>query len=132
MNQDSAIRKGRNTEMGLQLAVGSAAFSLKRSFSAVVSLFRCSLETHPECFRDSDTQGCLMLHFANNRDEKRANTLKATLPTAAVRIMSHCSCKKKLDSKNEVKKKGLPATPYSTLPWPAIRKEEFTVSEIYT
>jgi hypothetical protein len=31
-----------------------------------------------------------------------------------------------------VKKKGLPATPYSTLPWPAIRKEEATVCEIYT
>jgi len=37
-----------------------------------------------------------------------------------------------LDSKKEVKKKGLPATPYTTLPWPAIRKEEFIVCEIYT
>jgi hypothetical protein len=31
----------------------------------------------------------------------------------------------------EVKKKGLPATPYSTLPWPAMCKEESTVCEIH-
>jgi hypothetical protein len=39
--------------------------------------------------------------------------------------------KKYQDSGREVNKKGLPATPYRTLSWPAIRKEESTVCEIY-
>jgi hypothetical protein len=76
----------KGEHMNLYPAVGSTVFRLKRSFSAVVSLFRYSLETHPECFRDSNTQGCLTLHFANNRNEKRAKPLKTVLPTAVFRM----------------------------------------------
>jgi len=80
----------KGEHMNLYPAVGSTVFRLKRSFSALVSLFRYSLETHPECFRDSNTQGCLTLHFANNRNEKRAKPLKTTLPTAVFMIRKPC------------------------------------------
>jgi hypothetical protein len=63
----------------LKRAAGSAAFRLKRSFSAVASLFRYSLQTLPPA---SETQDCLTHHFADNRNEKQAKTLKTTLPTA--------------------------------------------------
>jgi hypothetical protein len=38
--------------------------------------------------------------------------------------------KKYKDHKEEVKKKGLPATPLSTLPWSAKRVQKFTLCEI--
>jgi len=41
------------------------------------------------------------------------------------------SYKKNKNSREEVEKKGLPATPYSTLPWPAKRREKFTVRKTY-
>jgi hypothetical protein len=37
--------------MKLENVVGRVVFRLKRSFSAALSLFRNSLETHPEGFR---------------------------------------------------------------------------------
>ena len=39
--------------------------------------------------------------------------------------------KKYKDITQKVEKKGLPAAPYSTLTWPARRRQEFTVREIY-
>ena len=68
----------------LYFAAGSAVFRLKRSFSAVVSLFRYSLETRPS---GSDAQGCLTLHFADNPNEKRAKPLKTTLTTSVFRVI---------------------------------------------
>jgi hypothetical protein len=46
-------------------------------------------------------------------------------------VNSERGAKKYVDSTDEVEKKGLPATPYCTLPWPARRREEFTVYETY-
>jgi hypothetical protein len=47
------------------------------------------------------------------------------------RTIHKAVAKKYKNSKKGVKKKGLPATPHSSLPWLAMRKEEFTVCEIY-
>jgi hypothetical protein len=63
-------------------AVGRAVFRSGSSLSDFLSSFCYSLETHPECFRDSDTQGCLTLRFAKTVNERRAKSLKPTLPTA--------------------------------------------------
>jgi predicted RNase H-like HicB family nuclease len=43
-----------------------------------------SRETHPP---SSDSHGCLTLHFAKNRNEKRAKALKTTLSTAVFRFI---------------------------------------------
>jgi hypothetical protein len=67
----------------LKTAVERAVFRSGSSLSDVLSSFRYSLETHPS---GSDTQGCLTLHFAKNVNERRANSLKPTLPTAGFRI----------------------------------------------
>jgi hypothetical protein len=63
----------------LKTAVERAVFRSGSSLSAVLSLFRYSHETHPS---GSDTHGCLTLHFANNGNERRAKSLKPTLPSA--------------------------------------------------
>ena len=52
--------------------------------SAVLSSFRYSRETHPP---GSDNHGCLTLHFAKNGDERRAKSLKPTLPAAGCGMM---------------------------------------------
>jgi hypothetical protein len=65
--------------MNLKTTVERAVFRSRSSFSAVLNSFRYSHETHPS---GSDTHGCLTLHFANNGNEKRAKSLKPTLPTA--------------------------------------------------
>jgi len=70
------------SRMDLITAVGRAVFRSEGSLSAVLSLFRYSRETHPQ---GSDSHGCLTLHFAKNRNEHRARTLKPTLPTAEYR-----------------------------------------------
>jgi hypothetical protein len=65
----------------LKTAVEKAVFRSGSPLSAVLSSFCYSLETHPESIRDSNTQGCLTLHFAKNGDERRAMSLKPTLST---------------------------------------------------
>ena len=68
----------------LKTAVGRAVFRSGSSLSAVLSSFCYSRETHPP---GSDSHGCLTLHFAKNSNERRAKSLKPTLPTAEYRIM---------------------------------------------
>ena len=70
--------------MDLYAAVEKAVFRLKGPFSAVLSSFCYSCETRPP---GSDSHGCLTLHFAKNRNELRARSLKPTLPTAIFRMI---------------------------------------------
>jgi small-conductance mechanosensitive channel len=66
----------------LYSAVGGTVFRSGRPFSAVLSSFRYSRETHPP---GSDTHGCLTLHFAKNSNEKRTKSLKSAPQTAVFR-----------------------------------------------
>jgi micrococcal nuclease len=61
--------------------VGKTVIRSGNSLSAVLSLFRCSRETHPESIRGSDSHGCFTLHFANNGDERRVKSLTPVHPT---------------------------------------------------
>ena len=72
--------------INLYSVVERAVFRLKGSFSAVLSSFYYSRETHPP---GSDSHGCLTLHFAKNRNEHRAKSLNPTLPTSVFSINSH-------------------------------------------
>jgi hypothetical protein len=65
-------------------AVERVGFRLESSLSALLNSFHYSHETHPA---GSDTHGCLTLHFAKNGNERRAKSLKPTLPTAVFRII---------------------------------------------
>ncbi len=69
--------------MNLYSTVDRAAFRSGRPFSAVLSSFLYSRETHPA---GSDTHGCFTLHFAKNGNEKRAKSLNAALSTAFIRV----------------------------------------------
>jgi hypothetical protein len=79
----------------LKTAVERAVFRSGSSLSAVQSSLCYSRETHPECFRDSDSHGCLTLHFAKNGTERRAKSLKPTPPTAEYRIKVEAKALKK-------------------------------------
>ena len=70
--------------MILYSAVERAVFRLEGSLSAVLSSLCYSRETHPP---GSNSHGCLTLHFAKNRNERRARSLKPTLPTAVFRMI---------------------------------------------
>jgi micrococcal nuclease len=69
-----------------QYPVGKTVIRSGNSLSAVLSLFRCSRETHPESVRGSDSHGCFTLHFANNGNERRVKLLTPVFPTDYCRI----------------------------------------------
>lgn len=68
----------------LYSAVDRAGLCSGRSFSAILSSFHFSHETHPS---GSDSHGCLTLPFAKNGNEKRAKSLNPTQPTAVIGII---------------------------------------------
>ena len=70
----------------LKSAFVRAVFRLNSSLSAVLSLFRCSQETHSP---GSNNHGCLTLHPAKNADERKAKSLKPTLPTVFSKVTSY-------------------------------------------
>jgi hypothetical protein len=69
--------------INLKTAVGRAVLRSKSFLSAVLSSFCYSHETHPP---GSNSHGSLTLHFAKSGNERRAKSLKTTLPTAGYRI----------------------------------------------
>ena len=70
-------------DMNSKTAVERAVFRSKSFLSAVLSSFCYSHETHPP---GSNSHGCLTLHFTKNGNERRAKSLKPTLPTAEYRM----------------------------------------------
>ena len=74
--------------MKLRAAVDSVGFRSKGFFPAVLSSLSFSRENHLFCpYRI----GCLMLHFTNNRNKKKTEAHKPTLPTAEAGIKNTLS-----------------------------------------
>ena len=73
----------------LYSAVEKAVFPSECSLSAVLRSVSYSLETHP---LSSNCHGCLTLHFAMNRNEHRARSLKPTFSTAVFGTIALSLC----------------------------------------
>ena len=78
-------KKQSNAGIYSDTAVKRAVFRSGSSLSDVLITFCYSRETRPS---GSDSHGCFTLHFAKNVYERRANSLKPTLPTAKYRSIS--------------------------------------------